>query len=311
MRPSDVKEDMVGRAKIRAEEVYAGRSPATVGARMQRAGALADTFVGRASEMYRDGGADPLVIKMFFNGLGNLGIISSVGYNDVIRKSDEEVPDGLSQASYKAELAGLIAGHADVIEENGWIFFNGEKGKRRSTPDTLRTYISARINGRPEEVVKNWTEALDGLGIEGQIVYKVQPGISRRYETVVVYSDDDSQEDVSRALERFSEICPDNLLSETVLLSGKKVAKGVVQTPSPGDLSRLLSYAGEEDVSYNQLVCAFTEMALRRSAYAFASEGKSAAEVNPKKLSERAKPCFAQFIKLAGIDPDTMQVISS
>ncbi len=147
------------------------------------------------------------------------------------------------------------------------------------------------------------------MGLDKELYYKVSEGVMRRYDMVIAYasSEPGNKEKMASAIDAFSKRCPPELLSQTTLPTGIEIVPGVAKTPEPTELNKLLRYRGKPAVSYNQFVCAMTDLALRRASYDFIQNGKRPRDIQFEDLEAAAKPYFAQLVALSGIDPITME----
>lgn len=308
VRPSDVSDKFISEATIEAKEVYNG-NPLAAGARVERATRVVSGFIDRASDMFAAGETDGLTVKLFFDRLQGFKYGLSLGYNRAVTKHDEPNPSKEAQHKYAQSIHSMLVGKPNVEEqENGsFLHVNGQRYLDSGASTIERYYLSPKLNGQPEEVVKTWTETLDRLGLGDTLYYKVAEGLSRRYDTLIAYASPETASDMAKAVQEFTRRCSPELLSHTVIPTGVEVAKGIARAPEPDEVNTLLRYRGKETVSYNEFACALTELALRRASYDFMRQGTTPDQVTPRALSEAAKPYFVQFVQLSGIDPATMK----
>lgn len=263
--------------------------------------------MGRASQMVKDGEADGLTVKVFFDRMEYLKKGFTFGYNNLGKKTDEPTPNQDAKVRYAVAIRNGFANRADVEEQENGAFLHVNAGLGKTSTITDRYYISPKLNAQPEKVVGIWEDTLASLGLEDELYYKVAEGLARRYETVIAYASPETADQMEQAVEEFSKRCPDDLLSDTILPSGVAVSKGIARAPGPHQLNTLLRYRGMEQISYNELMCALTELSLRRASYDFKQKGERADHITPRALSSAALPYFLQFVKLSGIDPSTMK----
>lgn len=306
--PSEISDRFIEEATVEAKSVYDSH-PVAIGTRVEKARRVVSGFIGRASEMFQDGEADGLTIKLFFDRLQGFKYGLSLGYNNLVTKADEPMPDKVAQDRYATTVHSLFAGRDDVQgQESGpFLHVNGKRYLASGYNTNERYYISPKLNGQPEEVVRTWVETLDSLGLGDKLYYKVAEGLSRRYDSLIAYASPETASDMERAVQEFARRCQPELLSDTVIPTGAEVAKGIASAPEPDEVNTLLRYRGKETVSYNEFACAITELSLRRASYDFMKQGVQPEQVTPKALSEAAKPYFMQFVKLSGLDPVTMR----
>jgi len=309
IRPADVSEKFIEEATIEAKSVY-DDNPLGISVRVERSKRVVSGFIDRATKMFRDGEADGLTIKLFFDRIQGFKHGLSLNYNDLVTKTDEPLPGKEGQDRYATTVHRLFAGKNDVQEQDSGPFLhvNGKRNSDSDTQTTERYYISPKLNGQPEEAVRIWTETLADMGLDEKLYYKVAEGMSRRFETVVAYASPETAGEMEAAIQEFIRRCPPELMSDTTLPTGIEVAKGIATAPEPNELNTLLRYRGKDTISYNQFACALTELALRRASYDFMKQGIKPEAVTPKALSEAAKPYFVQFTALSGVDPATMRV---
>lgn len=311
IRPSDFYNNFLGEAVAEAHEVYKGRSPEVISFRVKRAQDSIIEFTNRASQMVKARETDGLTAKVFFDRMEYLKEGFTFGYNGLVAKTDEPTPSDLTKAIYAHAVHDNFAGHPNVEEQEGGAFLHVNARQPGASDITERYYISPKLNAQPEKVVAIWTDTLDSLGLEDELYYKVAEGLARRYETVIAYASPKTADRMEDAIEEFSRRCPEDLLSDTILPSGIEVSKGVARAPEPDKLNTLLRYRGKDQISYNGLMCALTELSLRRASYDFKQQGKQASEIKPHALSKAAMPYFLQFVKLSGLDPTTMKVAAN
>ncbi|MFZ1249145.1 MAG: hypothetical protein WAQ24_02390 [Candidatus Saccharimonadales bacterium] len=309
MRPSDISNKFMSEATTEAMSVYDGNRMA-VGTRVERAGRVVAGFIDRASKMFEDGEIDGLTLKVFFDRIQGFKYSLSLGYNNLVTKSDESMPDEETKTRYAQAIHDTFIGKPNVEgQENGaFLHVNGQSYLASGSSTNERYYISPKLNGQPEKVVKTWVETLDSLGLGDKLYYKVAEGLSHRYDALIAYASPDTASDMEKAVQEFARRCPQELLSDSVIPTGVEVAKGIARAPEPHGLNTLLRYCGKETVSYNEFACALTELSLRRASHDFIEQGIQPEQVTPKALSEAAKPYFMQFVKLSGLDPVTMKV---
>jgi len=294
-------------ARLEAENVYRGQ-PGNIDVRIQRARELTQTFLSRAAQMQRNGTADGLTIKLFLDRIGDIKHFAH-GYNKVVAKNDESMPDKAASDRYEEAIPQLLRGHPDLVmqEDSPFVHVNS----RGTQPSDRRYYISPRLNGQPEAVVQIWTQTLQDLGLDGEVYYKVALGVARQYDLLLGYaSGADSNAKMMQAIKEFGKRCPPELLSDTTLPTGIKIAHGVAIAPEPTELNTLLRYRGKGKASYNQFVCGLSDLALRRASYDFMQQGWQPEQIAKEQLAAAARPYFVQLTALSGIDPTTMEAFS-
>ena len=303
-----LQEHFIAQADREAPKAYPG-DPASVGVRHERSRRLIGSFVDRAVTMLQTGEIDDLTTQLFFRSVDNGGLKDglSMGYNGLVRKHDEAMPGEAAQDEYSQTIQQLFAHTQDATEKGLFIHVNSQSHIDSGAETVTRYYVSPKLNAQPGEVVKRWTEKLAELGLDKKIYYKVGEGMALRYETLIVYADTDTSSDAEQAILAFAAECPEELMSDTTIPSGIPLAKGIAAAPEPIDLNKLLRYCGKKVVSYNELVSAFCELSLRRAAYGFIDQGAKPENTRPSDIAQAAKPYFVSFMKLAGIDPTTMQ----
>lgn len=307
LRPSEVKDKLMTDAIHAAREKY-GNNQLAVAAKVERSERVVRGFIERAGDMYKSREVDGLTIKLFFDQIDAFKpALSLIGYNNLVRKSDEQALSEEAKHRYAWAVHDMLAvkPHVEEQENGGFLHVNAHLEDQSSTDE--RYYISPKLNGRPEEVIKIWTETLEDLGLSDKLYYKVSAGLARRYDTLIAFSSPNTAADMEKALKEFERRCPADLLSDATIPTGIDVAQGIVRAPEPLELNKLLSCRGQKTLSYNELVCATTELSLRLGSYDFIQQGKKPEEVTPRLLSEAAKPYFVQFMKLSGINPETMK----
>lgn len=312
-RSSEVSDRFMHEATVEAKREHDG-NPRAAGVRVGRAQRVVSGFIDRASTMVASD-PDPesktkigLTVKLFFDRLEYFKRGLSSGYNDLVAKNDEPTPSQKTKDEYEISLHETLTGRPNVEEQERGSFVHVNRQRPASESSiNERYYISPKLNGQPGEVVKTWTEAADSLGLGDKLYYKVAQGLSRRYDTVVAFASPETVDDVERAVQEFTRRCDPELLSDTIIPTGIEVAKGIARSPEPDKLNTLLRYRGKEMLSYNELVSALAELALRRASYEYIQQGVQPDQVTPKVLSEVAKPYFVQFIELSGLDPAMMK----
>lgn len=307
---TNITETLMQEAEVEARRQH-GEKPVAIGAIIEKSRRVVVGFVDRASEMLANGEVDELTVKSFFGRMESFKISLSTGYNSLIAKKDEPVPDVDTRARFTKQVFDEYSGHPDIQEQKdaGFLHVNGRRHQNSDFMTTDRYYITPLLNGSPEKVLKIWVDTLKELGLDQKLYYKVALELPRRYEIITAYADAEMDTELQQALANFKQRCPAELLSESTLPSGLALHKGVVRAPNPEELNRLIRYVGKNKVSYNQLACALTELALQRAAYERRKQGVDAVSTTPRALADAAKPFFSQYLKLAGIDPKTMKVI--
>lgn len=308
LSPAHFTDRFIDEATSEAKKVYADR-PVAIGARIEKARQTVAGFADRASEMLKSGETDGLTVKSFFDRMEAFKHGLNVGYNDLVKKRDEPIPDEQTRAKYRRIIQDEYTNRSNVEKQESGPFLHVNAQQYLGAEITDRYYISPLLNGKPDEVIKIWADTLADLGVDQKLYYKVAQGLSHRYDTVIAYATTETASEMEQAVQEFAQRCPPELLSETVLPAGLEVAKGIARAPEAVDLNRLLRYRGKDIISYNELACALMELSLQRAAYEFKKQGIEPQAVNPKALSETAKPFFTQYLKLAGIDPSTMRVL--
>jgi len=282
--------------------------PGRIPERIDRAKGIVDGFLGRAKQMVRDGQTDNLTAKLFLNRIEDANVFAT-GYNKVTEKIDETMPSKEIATRYTRTIPKLLADNPDTKHQDTGPFIHVNASRESRRDSVGRYYISPRLNGQPERVVQIWTDTLREMGLDKELYYKVSEGVMRRYDMVIAYasSEPGNKEKMASAIDAFSKRCPPELLSQTTLPTGIEIVPGVAKTPEPTELNKLLRYRGKPAVSYNQFVCAMTDLALRRASYDFIQNGKRPRDIQFEDLEAAAKPYFAQLVALSGIDPITME----
>lgn len=330
--PSDVSDRFISQAETKAKMVYEEMANegkidrlligTAINARLERSKRVLTGFVDRATQMLQDGETDALTVKSFFGRIESFKKGDSTrGYNSLVAKKDEPKPDEQIRARYTEMVESVLAGKTDVQKQKDgspFLHVNGKRLQNVGLPANDRYYISPLLNGQPDQVVKIWTDTLADLGLDEKLYYKVGTGLASRYETIVAYASSETDAEMQQAIQEFSRRCPQELLSDTILPSGEEVAKGIAYAPEPAELNKLLEYCGidsagntEVTLSYNQFATGMTELALQRAAYEFKKQGRDSTSLTPRDLSSAARPYFAQYLKLAGINPTTMRQLTT
>lgn len=297
--------DRAYRQKVEAGELDPSMLGSAISTRTVKGERVVSRFMDRATQMLMDGETDVVTVKSIFGRMKGFKQISK-SYNALVKNYDvDTIPKG-QRAEYKSAVSELIARQTDIELLGTFWHINGNNRKGEGT--TQRYYIFADPNGQPAEVMKIWDNTLERLGLADELYYKVPGELNSRLETIIAYANPETEADMERAIEEFVKVCPPELLVERGLPTVfEHPHGGVSKAPEPTDLTRLLRYRGKETPSYNETVSGFLEMSLQRAAYEFIKHGVDADSVNPKDLSESARPYFAQYMKLAGIDPATME----
>ncbi|HSH18354.1 MAG TPA: hypothetical protein VK978_03145 [Candidatus Saccharimonadales bacterium] len=305
---SEISEKFMQEIRVEAQSVYAG-NPLAAGIRMERAGRVVAGFMDRAAQMFEDGEADGLTIKVFFDRMQGFKYGLSLGYNRLVAKADEPIPDEDSQIAYAETVYAALADCPDIEEQDSGSFLhiNAQRHLASGSDATERYYISPKLNGEPGRVVAAWADTLKDLGLDKKLYYKVAEGLAYRYDILTAYATPETATEMEQAVQAFSRRCPPDLLSDTAMPSGVEVSQGVAYAPEPHELNTLLRYRGKRTVSYNEFVCAITELSLRRASYDFMGQGGRPDDVTPRMLSTAARPYFAQFVALSGLNPATMK----
>ena len=306
---SEIKQNFMQQIATEADRQYQ-KSPSGRAMRMERGERLVEKFLNRAGSMIKAGETDGLTVKMFLDRIKGIPYTLSFGYNDLTKKVDEEMPEKPATNRYFARLNQLVAGKTNWEQqsESTYVIFNSRNPRFQETDTTGRYYISWKLNGQPEVVLETWMTILSDMGLDEEICFKTSEGIARTYDSIVVYTNRDTAEPAQQAIEEFIRRCPPELLSETNMPSGAPIAKGVSRAPEPSEVLKLQRYTGEKSFSYNQFICALTELSLRRASYDYIKQGIRPEDVTPRMLAQAGKVYFTQLIKLSGIDPSTMEV---
>src|SRR5438132_1482496 len=188
-----------------------------------------------------------------------------------------------------------------------FVHFNAHLGRHVKN----RVYISARLAGAPENVVKAWQASLHQTGLQDEVYFKLPTGLSHRFDTIIFFQSDNTQDaDVERLLVAFAANCAADLLSARDMPTGIPIGRGISMAPEPANINTFMRYSGgRERISYNQLIAAVSELAFEL-AYTDDANTLRVANAAPHNLKDRAGLYFERLIRLAEINPDTMMPIA-
>ena len=257
------------------------------------------------NKLVKQGEVDPITAKVFLRALPSLKYIGD--YNRITRNDENIELETLKakNADFVGVVDGMWAKQPEGMkqeQDGGFYHFNSHlEGDVKN-----RIYISAQLSGAPEKVVEAWQAALEETGLQDKIYFKLPTGLSKRFETIILYQTDKTKdEDIEKLLATFTQKCPAELLNERDMPTGVPLRRGVSMAPEPANINTFLRFSGsQESISYNQLIASTSELSFEL-AYKEAQK-KGEAKPTPKSLKDSAGRYFEQMIKLSGINPDTM-----
>ncbi len=257
------------------------------------------------NKIVKQGEVEPRTAKVFLRSLLSLKYIGD--YNAITRNNENIPPEEL-----KAKNQDYVRVTDEMWEKQpegmkqeqsgGFYHFNSHlEGDVKN-----RIYISAQLSGSPEKVIEAWQAALQETGLQNKVYFKLPTGLSKRFESIILYQTDKTNEaDIEKLLTVFNQKCPTELLNDKDMPTGIPLRRGISMAPEPANINTLIRYSGsQENISYNQLIASLTELSFEL-AYKDAQKTGQANPM-PKILKDNAGKYFEQMIRLSGINPDTM-----
>lgn len=256
---------------------------------------------------------DEFVIKYLLNNLLSLG--NSFLYNQIIERKEENKIENEKFNRYNDAINNIIKQYSreEKALQEIFIHFNYRKYNPETNPVVNRFYITFNLQGEPAEVVSAWIETLKETGDLKNIYFKVDIGLSNRYDQLIIYQTQDvSNERMGEIIKKFYEKCSITNLGD--MPSGVRIVRGLSYAPEPQNFNMLFKEIGlkkqEGDdkpmsISYNQMISAFIQLSFEL-AYGQTLSRKTTETIYPKDLKEEAAKYFEQFIRIAGLNPETM-----
>jgi hypothetical protein len=261
-------------------------------------------LTGHVEALIAQGIVDDRTAQVFLSALPSLTYIGD--YYALIRNHAPFTPEALraKNRSYVGVVREIWARYADERKQRlgDFVHFNAHLGRHVRN----RVYISARLAGAPEHVVKAWQASLQQTGLRHEVYFKLPAGLSHRFETIILFQSDKTHDaDIERLLVAFATNCASDLLSERDMPTGIPIGRGISMAPEPANINTFTRYSGgRERISYNQLIAAVSELAFEL-AYTDAHTRREA-NAAPQHLKDGAGIYFERMIRLAEINPDTM-----
>ncbi len=261
------------------------------------------------NNLVKNGEVDPLTAKVF---LKTLPTLKSVGdYNAVVRNdtiSNEDL--ATKNLLYRTAVETIWQQQPAATkhdQEGGFYQFNSHLVSEQGHTVKNRVYVSAELSKAPEQVVGAWMAALDETGLRDKIYFKFPTGLSKRFESVVLYQTDKTSEaDMEKLLTAFGQKCPEQLLNQRDMPSAVPLRRGIAMAPEPANINAFLENLGsQKNISYNELIAGLSQLSFEL-AYHENTKSDSTTVPNPRTLKEPASRYFEKLIRLSGINPDTM-----
>ncbi len=284
------------------KEKYKGRSERFTKA-WQEADRLFSTMRATVVEKVRSREIDPVLAKMFL--LHGSGANYADPYNDIVRQPIDYNVLRSKQDGYSKAFKAICAVHSNehIVEQDSGLFwhFNSElPGKTES-----RIYISADLSKDPAGVLQSFQRALEVTGLNDEIYFKIPTLLSARQESIIIYvQDTNTSEQIINLITAFNQYCPNELLSESGVITANELCRGVSFAPEPRYYNALLSYEGRDTLSYNHLISVCMTLAFETAR--IKADEQNITNLTPGLLREEAKKYFRQALIMAGINPDTM-----
>ena len=257
------------------------------------------------NKIVKQGEVDPRTAKIFLRSLLSLKYIGD--YNAITRNNENISPEELKAKNQDYvrvadEMWDKQPEGMKQEQSGGFYHFNSHlEGDVKN-----RIYISAQLSGSPEKVIGAWQAALQETGLQDKIYFKLPTGLSKRFESIILYQTDKTSEaDIEKLLIAFNQKCPTELLNDKDMPTGIPLRRGISMAPEPANINTFICYSGsQENISYNQLIASLTELSFEL-AY---KDAQKAGQIKPtpKILKDNAGKYFEQMIRLSGINPDTM-----
>jgi len=213
------------------------------------------------NKIVKQGEVEPRTAKVFLRSLLSLKHIGD--YNAITRNNENIPPE---------ELKAKNQDYVRVVDD---MWNKKPKGMKYEQSSSFyhfnshlegdvknRVYISAQLSGSPEKVIEAWQTALQETGLQDKIYFKLPTGLSKRFESIILYQTDKTNEaDIEKLLTVFNQKCPTELLNEKDMPTGIPLRRGLSLAPEPANINTFIRYSGsQENISYNQLIASLTEL---------------------------------------------------
>jgi hypothetical protein len=243
---------------------------------------------------------------------------STIGYKDLINISEGTFDDNKFKANenkYDQVVKYIKEKHDyhDYNEEKEWIVFNKKEPKNIKN----RIYISAKLDQDPAAVVKAWFEAVDSSKLSKDIYYEIGSKLLKRPETIVIYLDDtqskqidDNGSAINKLLDTFYKDCDKSMLLDEFPSAPPTSRKGVFLVPEPIRINKIQDFLGGGQTSYNKFIANAFDQSMYLVKEILSEEensNKSQNQITNEEITNKAKSIFVEFIRLSGIDPETMR----
>jgi hypothetical protein len=249
---------------------------------------------------------EPITAKVFLRNLISLKYIGH-NYNDIVKNNEnisaEELKNKNKDYSIAADkLWGQWKEGEKLEQDGGFYHFNTHlEGNVKN-----RIYVSAKLSESPDELINKWLESLKETGLTDKIYFKIPTGLSKRFESIIIYQTDKTKDsDIEKLINSFCLKCPEKILNENGMPTGIFLRPGISMAPEPSNINNFIRYSGSKEIiSYNCLIDSLIKLSFE---LAYKESIKSGQEnTTPKTLKSAAEKYFEQMIKLSGINPETM-----
>lgn len=175
---------------------------------------------------------------------------------------------------------------------------------------TDRVYIALDPFGEPAEALRAWWQALETVGLEKSLYFKVYGGVNNRMDTLVVYpSDNIDKAKLLTALETFQKTVPPNAILEHAVDTGIELGRGMSYATEDEDLMMVhkLLDSDNERTSYGKLLAGLSATAMQLGYKKVAERvGTGNKKISFTEVARESKQYLRELFVLAGINPETL-----
>lgn len=258
---------------------------------------------------------EPLTAKVFLTTLLN-GSTESFLYNHIVHRQNHNQPTDPrrveeNEKAWEKTVDSITVDHPNSSHSGGFLHVNSDQPHAITT----RVYLSAAIDQAPHEMLNNWNQALEHAGLQDRVYFKIPTTLDNRFENIVVYVDDKlDPQSIEELFEKFTTLNKESLMNEETMPTGIPLARGISIASEPQNINTLFKLLGygtdskgsafKKSFSYNSLIARLTQHAFECALYE--AQKNNVPHSTPKTLKDDAQRYFDQFLKLSGINPETM-----
>ncbi len=175
---------------------------------------------------------------------------------------------------------------------------------------TDRIYIALDPFGEPTEALRAWWLALESVGLENELYFKVWGGVNNRLDTLVVYpSNNIDQAKLLTVLETFQKTVQPDAILEHAVNTGVELGRGMSYAIEDEDLMMVHKLLDEDNArtSFGKLLAGLSATAMQLGYKKVAERvGTGNKKISFTEVAQESKQYLRELFILAGINPETL-----